>query len=348
MSAPPEDAGTPGRYRLLGSNASPYALKVRGLLRYRRIAHDWLIMSRARRQWVADVKPGLIPYLQYPGETEWRTDSTTMIAALEERHSGRSVQPPDPAVRFLSDLLEDLADEWAVKSLFIYRWTDPADQDYVGRWGGYEWGTSKAAPGSDAAAQEFRDRQVGRMPILGAAAENFPLLEACYHEVIDAFEAHVAMDRFIFGSRPSAADFAWYGQLTQLAIDPTPMSVMRARGPKTDLWRRWLDDLSGLEGEWWDLETALEGAAGALLRQAGEVYLPFLSANADAYRAGEDVVSCNARGLPYRQGVFRFQVKCLDRLRHLFKTLDTETRSRLRPVLQQSGCWSHLNAEDTP
>jgi glutathione S-transferase len=344
-----DEAGTaaPGRYRLLGSNASPYALKMRAVLRYRRIAHDWIIMNRDWRARVAHVKPNLIPFLQYPGEEAWHIDSTALIAALEERHRERSVRPPDPAVAFLNDLLEDLADEWAVKTLFIYRWSDPDDQAYVGRWGGYEWGTSTAPAGSDEADREFRDRQVGRMPLIGAAAENFPLLEACYHRIIDSFEAHVAMDRFLFGSRPSAADFAWYGQLTQLAIDPTPMAVMRGRGPKTDLWRRWLDDLSGHEGEWWDLDACLSGAAGGLLELAGDVYLPFLIANAAAFRDGKDTVTLSLGGLPYRQGVFRFQVKCLDRLRHLFGQLDADAKTRLEPALRQSGCWNHLILEET-
>src|SRR5215472_5114527 len=123
---------TEGRYKLIGSTASPYALKLRALMRYRRIAFDWVIMTKELRKQTEHLRPNLIPVLQYPDGT-FRGETTTLAYDLEARHPERSVMPADKAIAFVCDLLEDLADEWAVKPLFLYRWWDPEDQAYVSR-----------------------------------------------------------------------------------------------------------------------------------------------------------------------------------------------------------------------
>ena len=238
---------TEGRYRLIGSTASPYAIKLRALLRYRRIPFDWVIMTKALRKATEHLRPNLIPVLQYPDGT-YRGETTTLAYDLESRHKERSVIPDDKAVAFVCDLLEDLADEWAVKPLFLYRWWDPEDQAYVSRWAGEEWSVSEAATGSAEEIEQFRQRQISRMVILGATAENKPLLEESYLRMLAAFEPHVGMTSYLFGSRPSLADFAWFGQLSEMATDPTPMRIMRAKAPFTDHWVRRLDDASGVEG----------------------------------------------------------------------------------------------------
>jgi glutathione S-transferase len=283
------------RYRLIGSTASPYAIKLRALLRYRRIPFDWVIMTKALRQQTEHLRPNLIPVLQYP-DGSFRGETTTLAYDLEARHPNRSVIPDDKAVAFVCDLLEDLADEWAVKPLFFYRWWDPEDQAYVSRWASEEWSTSEA--GSAEEAEQFRRRQISRMPILGATAENKPLLEESYHRILAAFEPHVGMTRYLFGSRPSLADFAWFGQLSEMATDPTPMRIMREKAPFTDHWTRRLDDASGVDGEWYPRERALSGMAEALLRTAGELYLPFLVANAEAFAKGVERLEINVWGLP--------------------------------------------------
>jgi glutathione S-transferase len=329
------------RYRLIGSTASPYALKLRSLLRYRRIPFDWVIMTKALRKQTEHLRPNLIPVLQYPDGT-FRGETTALAYDLEARHAERSVIPGDQAIAFVCDLLEDLADEWAVKPLFLYRWWDPQDQAYVSRWAGEEWSTSEATTGSAEEIEEFRRRQIARMPILGATEGNRPLLEESYRRMLAAFEPHVGMTHYLFGSRPSLADFAWFGQLSEMATDPTPMRILRERAPFTDHWVRRLDDASGVEGEWYSREHALGGWAEALLKIAGEVYLPFLVANAEAFAEGLEQLKMKVWGLTYTLAPFKYQVKCLRQLRGKFAALDRHDRDALQPILARTGCWQPL------
>ena len=59
----------------------------------------------------------------------------------------------------------------------------------------------------------------------------------------------------------------------------------------------------------------LPKAVTGLPRFCGEVCLPYLAANSGAAAGGEDELEVEPPGRPYRQGVFRYQVKCLAGLR---------------------------------
>jgi hypothetical protein len=119
---------------------------------------------------------------------------------------------------------------------------------------------------------------------------------------------------------------------------------MRAKAPFTDHWVRRLDDASGVEGEWHPRDRALGGIAEALLKIAGELYLPFLIANADASAKGVERLEISVWGFPYALAPFKYQVKCLQQLRDKFAVLNAEDRAALRPVLERTGCWEHLVA----
>ena len=150
------------------------------------------------------------------------------------------------------------------------------------------------------------------------------------------------MTRYLFGSRPSLADFAWFGQLSEMATDPTPMRIMRKLAPFTDHWVRRLDDASGVEGQWYPREQALGGTAEALLKIAGDLYLPFLVANEEAFAKGLERLEINVWGLRYALAPFKYQVKCLQQLREKFAGLDAADRVALEPALERTGCRKHL------
>ncbi len=332
------------RYRLIGAIASPYSVKMRAIMRYRRLPFDWVLRTPELRAETAQVKPPLIPILRFPEDGSYHVDSTPLALALEARHpDARSIVPDDPGHAFLSYLLEDMADEWGTKIMFHYRWQAEADQAFCSRWIAREF----MGPADDEtlaqAAETFRARQIGRMPLVGCTPENAPLIEETYARVLAAFEGHVGARAFLFGGRPALADFGWFGQLYQCAIDPTPKAIMRESAPRTYHWLQRLDDASGVAGEWLAPEAPLPAAIGALLELAGEVYLPFLLANARALDAGDDAFETELLGRPYRQGVFKYQAKCLASLRTGFAALDAGARGRITGALDQAGCLAPLS-----
>lgn len=328
-------------YRIVGCNPSPFSRKLRAILRYRRLPHVWKVGTADTLPEVAQVRPKLIPILRLPESGEWRVDTTPLAYLLEQRHPGeRSILPPDPADAFVCHLIEDYADEWVSKMMFHYRWTEDATADWAAHWIVADAMPAMKGKAHDSSAVFFRDRQRSRMAMVGCTPANAPLIEAGYARLLDALGPYVAGDGYLFGSRPSLADFALYGQLAQLTIDPAPLRVCRAHAPAVEAWTITLDDAAGIEGEW----RPERGAAvrEALLEMIGAEYLPFLAANAAALADGAGDVALEIRGLRYAQAPFAYQGKCYAEIRARWQQLDAAARAALTPLLGRTGCLAHL------
>ncbi len=315
-------------YRLYGALGSPYSMKMRALLRYRRLTHLWIDGSAAREA-LGQVRAPVIPVLQYP-DGHYDNDSTPLIYDLEARHPGRGVVPADPAQAFIAHLLEDFADEWLTKAMFGYRWLEEVDQIQMSRWLAFDNLKGGGLETSQKFAAMFRDRQVGRMALVGCTHENFPLIEASTRAVLAALEDHVVNRHCLFGTRPSLAEFGIYGQLSQLGTDPTPQAMMRADYPYAYRWLAHIDDMSGTEGEW---EAGFAPVVAELVRIAGQVYVPFLRANAEAADMGAATFRMEAMGLPYEQGTFKYQLKCLRELQARYGALEGAARTAVDELI---------------
>jgi glutathione S-transferase len=310
-------------------------MKMRAVLRYRRLPYLFLTNTGGEGP-IAEVRPRVIPVLRFP-DGSLHVDSTPMIEELEARHPGqRSIVPADPVHAFLAFLLEDFADEWVTKMMFHYRWYYEIDQLTFAREGAFDRTLGRRRI-EEELVPAFRARQVGRMPLVGCTEENRPLIEGTFEELCTVLDRHVTEQRFLFGSRPSRADFALYGQLSQLASDPTPSGRMREIAPYTFRWVRQVDDLCGVEGEWLPGDAPLPEAVSEILRMAGEVYLPFLQANARALEAGQERFELAIRGRRYAQASFKYQGKCLAELRRRFGALEGAERAGVEAVLKETG-----------
>jgi len=324
---------------IVGAHGSPYSRKMRAVLRYRRIPYRWVVRGSREDRDIPDVPVALIPVLAFGDEA--MIDSTWQITRLEKEYEGRSVIPPDPALAFIDELLEDFADEWLTKAMFHYRWAYQADIEKAGRvlplWGKIDMDTGSF----EQMSEMFTARQVGRLAVVGSNETTGPLIEESYVRTLRTLQDHLHQRPFLFGRRPGRADFAVYGQLTQLALfDPTPAAVSLEEGSRTIPWCHIIEDLSGMEpsGADWDGANDLAPGVGGLLAELGRVYAPFLLANASAIDAGSEQVDCEIDGRPWTQKSFPYQAKCLGWLRGSYGGLSAGARATVDSMLVGTGC----------
>ncbi|MEL7482502.1 MAG: glutathione S-transferase C-terminal domain-containing protein [Pseudomonadota bacterium] len=319
-------------YVIHGALGSPYSLKVRAAMRAKRLPHLWKHLDAAalddpRKK----VKVPVIPIIERPDGSH-TNDSTPFLLDLETSGEGRSILPDDPADRFACLLIEDMADEWVTKAMFHYRWARPVDADQLSKWLIFDNLSAAGRDKIEALAAGIAERQIGRMPIVGCTPDTAPIIEGSAKRLIKLLDAHVTETRFLFGPRASLADVALYGQLAQLALDPTPSAMFRAEAPYAFHWLDHVADASGADGAWTAnaLDTPL---IAGLLAMAGDTYLPFLLANTAAIEAGESTFTVDLEGVPFSQGTFGYQAKCLAQLRSHWADLPEAGKSRLAAAI---------------
>ena len=340
-----EPTSTPSCYRLLGGPASPYSLKLRAILRYRRLSHTWAVPRGFFLDAPELVQAGkrFVPVLQYPEDGTYHADSTPLAFELERRHPGeRSIIPPTAEAAFLSHLIETLADEWLVFAMFHYKWHLDVDGQFCGQRQVLGWLGPLDDPTLEMASTRFRDRQTELLTEIGVDGSLVPLFEATYTEILNHLDNHLKRQPFLFGDRPSLGDFGLYGPLSQCAIDPTAARIMRERSPRVFSWVQLLDDASGLDGDWADINTRSDDGLKGLLAICGEVLLPLMEAQLSADRSEAEVAVFHARGAERRRRRSAYQARCLLWLRAELREMDKAARERLKPMLTEAGCWMPL------
>ncbi|WP_300529432.1 glutathione S-transferase N-terminal domain-containing protein [Maricaulis sp.] len=330
---------------LLGAPGSPYTRKMLALMRYRHIPYRVLWGGRhADLTGYPMPKVQLLPTFYFPdsnGGREAVVDSTFILRRLEQDYPGRSAIPGEAGLAFLDYLIEDFADEWLTKAMFHYRWSHQADIDNAGPlltfWHNPQLGEDDARGFSDFISK----RQIERLHVVGSNETTAATIEASFKRFIPILSQLIETQGYVLGARPSAAGFALYGQLTQLAlVDPTPAALLNGASPRLRAWVDRVDDLSGLDVDangWLPLSQA-SPALEPLLQEIGRVYVPIMLANADAITRGEDRFSTRIDGREWTQPVFAYQAKCLAWMRQEYAALDDTARREIADLLTRTGC----------
>lgn len=330
------------RLELMGAPGSPYTRKMLALLRFRHIPHNmiWGGVTGAPEGYPKPKVP-LLPTFYFrdgDGNLEAAVDSTPIIRRLEDQYSGPSVIPDSEPLRFLDLLIEDYADEWLTKVMFHFRWAFEADADHAAplliHW------ANPSLPGNEVGlmAAQFAKRQIDRLHVVGSSQVTAKTIEDSYIRLLDILDRLIEKQGFVLGGRPSACDFALYGQLTQLTqVEPTAMTISRRLSLRVRAWVDRMDDLSGHhKGEW--LADDQYGALHELLSEIGRTYAPFLIANAEAVQSGAENVETIIDGRKWRQPPFPYQAKCLVALREAHEALSADSQSRVNTLLTGTGC----------
>ena len=372
-------------YRIFGSSGSPYSCKVRSYFRYKQLPHVWLVRNTPElmQEHAQHSKLPLVPTVVFPGGTQSMQDSTPIMEKFEELYPEPSIYPDDPALKFLSELLEEFSDEWGNKWMFHYRWKRDVDAKNYSRRIAIELNSAtEAAPGDpdlaeqlDAMAQTFYDRMTKRLFTIGSNEVTTGIIESSFKDAIVLLDRHLKAGGrpgeeserpggrpYLFGERPTIGDFGLAGQLgNALSNDPTAGNLMRLHAPHVVLWcERMLnpraEGAGGLESF-----AALAPTLAPLFSRQVRKFLVWSDANAAAVAAKAKELTVDlGGGERWTQSVAgpqRYHAKSLREIRRKYAAVaaataggggNKATTKDLDQFLKQVGCLELLAAADGP
>lgn len=309
-------------FRLYGAELSPYSVKVRSYLRYKNVPFEWLARSNARQEeFQKYAKLPLIPVLVDADENALQ-DSTPIIETLEQQFDAPSITPDDEALAFVSALLEDYADEWLNKAMFHYRWSYPDDQASAAkRIVDMIFDGAEAPEGIE---ESVRTRMISRLHHVGSSPEAAPVIEGSFTRVVGLLEALLGSKDYLFGGKPTLADFGLAGQLAQLLSDPTPGAVLRAQAPNVVRWVERMENPKA-GGAFVSLNDVRDAVAALLREEIAGAYLQWMAANADAVADDAPGVSVEIGGATFTQKPQRYAAKALAELKRKRAAVDDAT-----------------------
>ena len=265
---------------MYGSPASLFSGKARAYLDWKGVDYTEIAPNLEIRNEVIVPAVGrmIIPVMKLADGTILQ-DTSLIIDYYEAALGGPSVYPDTPRQQFSARLLECFGDEWLVIPAMHYRW------NYNEEWIYGEFGKS-VAPDASPEQQVAAGKMVGQpfkgfVPMLGIDEATIPGIEASYEAFLADLDAHFAVHPFLFGTRPSIADYGLIGPLyAHLYRDPASGEIMERLAPRVADWvRRMVEPTEPLLGKFLPDDEVPETLLPILRRMMAE-HVPFLSETA--------------------------------------------------------------------
>ena len=328
-------------YRVFGSEMSPYSVKVRSYFRYKQIPHEWLLRQGDNlEEYKKYARLPIVPTVATP-EDEALQDSTPIMETLDAKFSDPSIHPEDPALCFLSQLIEEFGDEWGNKWMFHYRWAREVDQIATAKRLVGEMMAGASEEQMAPMISNVQERMVGRIGVVGSNETTAPIIERGFQAGIALLEAHLSERPYLFGGRPCFGDFGLAAQINAASTDPTAGALLRESAPLTCEWHERM--LAPIAVGAFESLSALRPTLEPFLAGPVRIFLTWSAANAVAIDSGAEEMTVDIDGQTWTQSVGgpqKYHAKSLKELRRKYKAV--ATHSELSEVLAQAKCLEWL------
>ncbi|MEM8500626.1 MAG: glutathione S-transferase family protein [Pseudomonadota bacterium] len=327
---------------------SYYCGKMLAYLNYKQIPHNRVYKSLAEQGDTILEQTGLrvMPVIQLP-DGRWMNDTTPMMLWFEEQYPQHSVLPADPVSKFFVRLLEDYADEWMWRPAINSRWQNKVDRNYYQKLFPTEFIGAKGWVRRAQSAVINRHMHKTFLEGDGITDQNREHVWSIYTDTLKRLEAIFAVQPFLLGDKPCLADFGFFGSMFwHFGSDPTPSRIMHEQAPAVF---EWVARLWNAKGETLSAGnfTVRPGTApelwSELLTDVGQSYLPYLEANAAAFKQGAKRFDHSVAGYDYPGvQVSPYRVWCLEQLKKALLALTDEEQRAVHDVLAETGGWDAL------
>jgi len=274
-------------YKVYKSDISYFSGKLEAYMRYKEMPYepvdtDWFDLNEI----IENTGFKKMPAVKM-ANGQWLYDTTPMLQWFEQHYSVPSILPADSALRFITLLLEDYADEWLWRPAMWWRWIPRATRWALG------WRIAAdflSRPLARPLGWYFGKRQSNEwLWGDGMTRQNSETVRDMLFREFEFLEPQLETQPFLVGSHPSAADFGYFASMFRhFGNDPAPAEVMRRQAPNTYQWlaRMWNAKTSKLSSsqQWiWPKGDHWE----PLLSRIANDYLPYLHQNALAHEKGQ-------------------------------------------------------------
>lgn len=244
------------KIQIYGWDVSPFTAKVRSYLTYKQLDPAYIKPTALQLNYKIKKDVGQIIMPVVYDDNNVIQDSSLIVDYFEDKYTSKSVIPDEPLYKICTYLLELMGDEWLPLAALHYRWNYPENKSFILG----EFGRS-ALPKYPKFMQQFVAKKMGSkmasyLPVLGINEAMQHPLEINTHKILNSLNLHLGQHEFLFGSRPSLADFSLYGPIyAHLHRDPFPDKLLKTYPHII----KWINTLNGpinlLNGKWLNTPT---------------------------------------------------------------------------------------------